>query len=495
MRYRRKFYIGMVVALCILFLGISCKRKKEPTAWLDDLHKQGRKLFYQTVKDEIIGRPQRFLLTKTEREKILEAEKRYDGLHEILINIFYQKDELIFQRLLEAGDDDSKSDFSYKYLELVDFSARKFIECFFTTDSSTEYIRKNFPKYKDMDAVDLVIRSIGYHARLDVPATEMFANPLSREFNRQTALDAAKFHKAHKITKGEGAKIAILDTGIDESHSIFKNTKWGRHFSLVGIVGKPWEADAPLVDWGSHGTLIASVAARYAPDAQITMYKFADGNTQNDPPFQLLMQCMVAVAIYKAVHDGNDIICISASGSSLDSAYLREACQYAYIKNRVVISGGLYSRWFKLGNVLNFPAQYETVVSVTAAVKRDDGTYGYWDVCAPHETNDVAVPNEIFGAFPTYVDKNDAYIPSISAAIPVVGALCALAISEYPRLGNEEAGKYADAVMGLVIANANPYKVGFEGFSPECGYGLIDAEKTVKSAVLLNKRRQNAMKK
>jgi hypothetical protein len=28
--------------------------------------------------------------------------------------------------------------------------------------------------------------------------------------------------------------------------------------------------------------------------------------------------------------------------------------------------------------------------------------------------------------------------------------------------------------------------VGFKGFSPECGFGLIDAEKTVKAALALN---------
>ena len=146
------------------------------------------------------------------------------------------------------------------------------------------------------------------------------------------------------------------------------------------------------------------------------MYKFGDGETQNDPPYQLLMQCLVAASIYKAVHDGNDIISISASGSSLDLDYLRQACQYAYDHNTVIISGNLYSRWYKMGNVLNFPSQYETVVSVTAAEPREDGSYGYWDVCAPDKSTFVAAPNDIFAGMPTYMDEEDTYIPSISAA-------------------------------------------------------------------------------
>ena len=125
-----------------------------------------------------------------------------------------------------------------------------------------------------------------------------------------------------------------------------------------------WYWNGSIVDWGVHGTAISSIAARYAPEAQLTMIKFGDGETQNDPPFQLLMQCIVAASIYRAVHDGNDIISISASGSALDIAYLRDACRYAYQNNVVVVCGNLYSRWQKLGNVLNFPSQYETVFSL-----------------------------------------------------------------------------------------------------------------------------------
>jgi subtilisin family serine protease len=313
---------------------------------------------------------------------------------------------------------------------------------------------------------------------------------LSPEFDKQGALDGAKFKEAHTITRGNGAKIAIFDTGIDLGHPIFENIDFGKHFSLVGRMGKPWAADAPIVDWGVHGTAISSIAARYAPEAQITMYKFGDGETQNDPPYQLLMQCIVAAAIYKAVHDGNDIISISASGSALDIEYLRDACQYAYENNVVVVCGNLYSRWYKLGNVLNFPSQYEAVVSVTAAEPKGDGTYGYWDVCAPDEATFVAAPNDIFAGVPTYMDEEDLYIPSISAAIPVVSSLFALTISVYPRLGTEGPGEYVDVVMNLVKDNANPQAVGFDGFTKECGYGLIDAEKTVKSAAELQSKRE-----
>jgi subtilisin family serine protease len=459
-------------------------------AWLDATFEKGRTLFYQTIRDEIAAHPGRARLTAVELQKIEEAETRYGRLYGILINVFYQKDEPAFSGLLQKWDRKSGQRFSDMYLQLSRFAGHMFVETFFMTDFATDLMRKTNPAYKDLDAVDLVVRSVGYGAKLDPPPPrEFFKGPVSPEFEKQGALDGARFREAHKLTQGRGARIAILDSGIDESHTIFKNTEWGKNFSFVGREGQPWSTDAPLVDWGWHGTLITSVAAVFAPEARLTVYKVLDGDTQNDPPYLLLLECFLAAGVYRAVHDGNDVISISASGATLDSDYLREACQYAYDRNRVLISGALYSRWFKQGNTRNFPSQYDTVVAVTAAAKKPDGTYGYWDVCAAQDDNTVAAPNDIFGAFPTYVGEKDAYIPSISAAIPVVSSLFALAVSAHPRRGDEPPGEYSRLLTELVIKNASPTRVGFEGFSPECGHGLIDAEKTVRAALALSEKR------
>jgi len=494
MTYRRRLIMFVFISLIfssILFLA--CKDKAAPgpdRAWLDSVFAQGRVLFYQTIREEISARPDRTRLTEIELQKIKEAETRYGRLYGLLINVFYQKDEPTFSGLLQKGDQESRQKFSEMYLELARFSGHMFVQTFFMTDFATDLVRKTNPAYKGLDAVDLVVRSVGYNAKLDPPPQrEFFKNPVSPEFERQGALDAARFREAHRLTRGKGAKIGILDSGIDESHSIFKNTTWGKNFSLVGREGQPWSDDASTVDWGWHGTLISSVAACFAPEARLTVYKVLDGDTQNDPPYLLLLECFLASGIYRAVHDGNDVISISASGASLDADYLRESCQYAYDHNRVLISGALYSRWFKQGNTRNFPAQYKTVVAVTAAQKNPDGKYGYWDVCAAQDANTVAAPNDIFGAFPTYVGEKDRYIPSISAAIPVVSSLFALAVSVHPKRGDEPPGEYARLLMDLVIKNANPERVGFHGFSPECGYGMIDAEKTVKAALALNEKR------
>jgi subtilisin family serine protease len=482
---------SVLMLLAIAFIG--CRQAALPEGWLGDLYEEGRAIFHQTIKDKIAVHSDRAKLTEAEIAKILEIDTRFPRLYGLMVNIFYLKDEPTFRELLEKGDRKSAGSFAEMYREIARFAGDQFVEAFFMTDWNTEHARSTYDKYKDLDAVDLVVRSIGYDANLDIPEIPEEIPPLDQEFRKQGGLAGANFPKAHEITLGKGVKIAILDTGIDESHPVFANTRWGKHFSLVGHERPPWDDDIPAVDWGWHGTLIASVAAIYAPEAELTIYKFADGELQNDPAYQLLMQSMVAACIFKAVHDGNHIISISASGASLDADYLREAVRYAEEQNRIVVSGNLYSKWQKLGAVLNFPGQYETVVSVTAAQPSPSGRYAYWDICAPDETTGLAAPNDIFGAFPTYItEEKDIYIPSISAAIPVVSSLFALTISVYPPLGTEPPGKYAETVRRLVFDNADPSAVGFEGFSPECGYGLINAGNTVKAALELAESRKTS---
>ncbi|HEX2694116.1 MAG TPA: hypothetical protein VHP61_00060 [Acidobacteriota bacterium] len=65
-------------------------------------------------------------------------------------------------------------------------------------------------------------------------------------------------------------------------------------------------------------------------------------------------------------------------------------------------------------------------------------------------------------------------------------SLFGLLVSGHPKHRDEAPGEYSRLLMDLVTMNADPERVGFKSFSPECGFGLIDAEKTVKAALALN---------
>lgn len=85
-------------------------------------------------------------------------------------------------------------------------------------------------------------------------------------------------------------------------------------------------SDAPVVDWGDHGTVVSSIVAKYAPEAEITLYKECEADTQNNSPYPQIVAGLMAVGIYRAVHDGADVINISA-GAKVYFDVLREACQ------------------------------------------------------------------------------------------------------------------------------------------------------------------------
>ncbi|MFX0212117.1 MAG: hypothetical protein ACFFDT_39455, partial [Candidatus Hodarchaeota archaeon] len=74
------------VVLCVLVISISCQKKALDISWLDSLHREGRAIFYQTIKDEITVHPKKSELTETEITKIMEAESNYEKLYELLIN-------------------------------------------------------------------------------------------------------------------------------------------------------------------------------------------------------------------------------------------------------------------------------------------------------------------------------------------------------------------------------------------------------------------------
>ena len=471
----------------LLVLALSTSAEAGPQSGPADLFAQGKEVFYSTIRSEITNHPGSYQLNDEELRKIAQIETLYPNLYGILINYYFAKEEPALRALMEDGSNQSRDRLCQRYLELARFAAGRFARCFQVPGHNMEHFRNLLSQFKGKDTVEIVVMSAGYWADIHLPIQKK-TRTLSPEFQKQWGLDAAKFRTAFALTKGKGARVAVIDSGIDPSHPVFAQTDLGKHFNFVGRYGPPWEGEAPMVDWGWHGTLVNSIVATYAPEARITVYRTMDADTMNNPPYPLLAGDFMGAAIYKAVHDGNDVINISAGGF-FDDDYLREACRYAYDNNVMIVTGNPYYLGRYLGENDNFPGQFETTISVTGIDRLAEGKYGYWEIASPDFATTVGAPAAPFVAFPTYSAEEDAYAPGISCATPIAASLAALVISVYPRLGSEEPGEYYRALKKLLIENADPEAVGFQGFSPDCGYGLINAEKTVRAALELQKAR------
>lgn len=158
--------------------------------------------------------------------------------------------------------------------------------------------------------------------------------------------------------KGQGVKVAVIDTGLQQSHEdLSSNALTGKNF-VGGASGTSYSADN-----GTHGTHVAGIIAAddngrggvgIAPDAQVRGYCVfpASGGANTSD---------IMRAIKSAVDDENDIINMSL-GSPMYSADYEKVVKEAYSKGVAIFASS--------GNEdtdgYSFPAVYSGVISVGA---------------------------------------------------------------------------------------------------------------------------------
>ena len=155
--------------------------------------------------------------------------------------------------------------------------------------------------------------------------------------DQSPAFILGKFGEAQKSSKGKGIKVAVIDSGWAPEAAASQKAKINHvlDFSLIGRTQPPWSGEtvAPGDDSG-RGTLMALMASRFAPEAEIRTYRTGGGP---DSPYEYWPAMELAQAIYKAAYDGNDFILTGAAFSG-DFPFLKQACQFAYLRNVIIIA-------------------------------------------------------------------------------------------------------------------------------------------------------------
>lgn len=262
---------------------------------------------------------------------------------------------------------------------------------------------------------------------------------------------------ALSTTKGSGVTVAVLDTGVVASHpNLVRNLVPGYNALDAKLPPEDVADGVGNAAWG-HGTMVAGVIARLAPEAKIMPIRVldADGNGS---------VLAVAKGIRYAVQHGARVVNLSLGGTR-EFGVLTQVLRAATDAGVVVVAAA--------GNdgtdIPQYPAGFTGVIGVAAADPDDRkasfSTYG----------SDVALVAPGVGVRSTYGNGGYATWSGTSFAAPFVSATAALALSAQPSLtGGMVRQKLLDTARS--IDAQNPTYVG------QLGRGMLDIQRAVSAA-------------
>jgi subtilisin family serine protease len=318
--------------------------------------------------------------------------------------------------------------------------------------------------------------------------------------------------RAWDVFRGEGARVAVIDTGVDATHPDLA----GRIDLAVDRDSTP-DAGPATVDESGHGTHVASLACG-AGDNGV-------GLTGAGPACRLLIfksdlsEGSVAQSIVDATDAGAHAITMAfgTDGTRAASPAVISAIRYAHARDVVLVAAAADAPVQEQGdpaNVLQPTGSGPDVaqglgLSVTAADAEDRraafaglgsqislAAYGAWDA-------GPGGPRGLLGAFPAAPsflergtpgpppgpapatrtsiggDPRYAYLQGTSMATPIVAAVGAMVRALNPDLS-------APDVLRLLKDSAR--RPPGTGWGPELGWGILDAGAALEAARVLDRR-------
>ena len=238
--------------------------------------------------------------------------------------------------------------------------------------------------------------------------------------------------------QGNGVIVAILDTGIDLAHPAFQ----GRLLPGRDMVADGTTPQDECCGVGQgHGTHVAGIVARIAPQSQLLPIRVLDPNGRGNT-------FVLAYAIEWAAEQGADVINLSL-GADFDSTVLSETIASAIAQGIVVVAAAGNNN----GAAPQYPAAYPNVLGVTAVAadntKATFADYGadWVDLAAPG----VGITSTIVGP----QGSGYAVWSGTSMATPFVAGAAALAREKLPTATAGELGARLSE-SGLDIDALNP---------------------------------------
>jgi hypothetical protein len=276
----------------------------------------------------------------------------------------------------------------------------------------------------------------------------------------QYALTKMHLDEAHRVTEGDKTLVAIIDSGIDESHPDIAGAVIDRFDALGGEIKSQTHGTAMAGAISAHGALVGA-----APHANILAIRAFDGNATRDAGGTTVH---IVKALNWAYEHHAQVVNMSFAGAY--DPLLAQAISSAHQRGMIIVAAA--------GNegpnaAPAYPASDSNVIAVTAT-DRDDKLFS----AANHGAYiSLAAPGtEILSAAPS---NSYQFSSGTSIAAAEISGVIALLLAEKPDLTD-------NTVRQILKETAH----NLHGSSPEeFGAGLGDAEKAVAAVTAL--RAQN----
>ena len=313
------------------------------------------------------------------------------------------------------------------------------------------------------------------------PVSGVSAADIVRD-NQQWVLDMLAVPAAWTVTRGAGVTVAVIDSGVNPAVSdLAGSVLTGPDYT--GVTTRPSN-----LDWGVHGTWMASLIAGHghdgggsgvigvAPAARILSIRVIPD--RGDPDYneyereqETSIQQSLANGINYAVAHGAQVISMSI-GYSAPSGTVREALEQAYDHGVVVVasagnSGDQSGSGRGTEAPVSFPANYPGVIGV-GAVKPNGKV-------AVFSSDNVSVRIAAPGVNVPAQGRDGQYwwVSGTSPACALVAGVAALIKSRYPHLA-------PNLVATALTSTTTDRPSG--GYDSQLGFGVVNAAAALSKA-------------